>query len=877
MIYSRKPLISVAVLLFVSICVGKGEMLPFVLPWNDTSENLTNLSGTISKPVGESEWVQVTDDGHFKIGQERIRFYGVNIVAGAAFPPLEKAEKIAQRMARFGLNVARFHHMDNNWGRSIIDYESGSSTHLNLENLDRLDRMLAELKSVGIYSNINLLCSREFKAADGLHPEVEKMDWKASHILAFFDEGARNLQKQFAIDLLTHTNPYTKLRYLDDPAIAFVEINNENGLLHQWHSGGLNTLPEFYETELRVAWNRWLGSQYDSTKTLLDDWGSIDQPLGSNLLADFTEASWNLEQHETARASLKRTSTTATIEVQQISNAGWHVQFSHGNLSSEANQVYTLRFSIRSEEVRSVSLSWMQAHDPWQNLGFSTPIAVNPSWQDFEFTFVPSDNDQNARLTFGNLGAQSGVIEIRNLTLQKGGKIGFLDEGVSLEQSNIPIIRSDSRELPGTMRDWFQFLMGLESEYWRDMKAFIRGLGYPGIIWGTTIMNSTPHLQSGMDAIDSHTYWQHPHFIGEDWSQENWTVGNESMVNDLNGGVIPNLAWQRIAGMPHNVTEYQHSSPNPYGSEGPLFLAAYGSLQDWDGLYLFHYGSADDDWDRGYFNGFFDVDQHPSKLINASLASLLFRRFDIKPAEKVLNIPFSKATNMELALNKGAAWNVADARHLEYPDRIPLIHRVQMDLSESESKRPVDSIEIAAIELPAINETTIQSDTQEITWDHTSPMRSVVSLDTDRAKAVWGYQNGKIWAWPGLHMQFSNTQDDWCTAAVILIEGTSFTELAQGAKGLIVTTGNTENTNMGWKSSERTSVGSNWGASPTLVENISGFVVFEIPAASVKVWSLDERGNRSHRLPVVTHEIGCRIDLGGSLGSIWYEFEITPN
>ena len=41
---------------------------------------------------------------------------------------------------------------------------------------------------------------------------------------------------------------------------------------------------------------------------------------------------------------------------------------------------------------------------------------------------------------------------------------------------------------------------------------------------------------------------------------------------------LAGLARQRIKGKPFTVTEYQHPSPNYYGAEGPLLLAAYGAL-----------------------------------------------------------------------------------------------------------------------------------------------------------------------------------------------------------------------------------------------------------------------------------------------------------
>ena len=63
------------------------------------------------------------------------------------------------------------------------------------------------------------------------------------------------LQKKYARDLLTHVNPYTKTAYTDEPAVAFVEINNENALFAEWGWGKLDSLPEPYATTFRKLWN----------------------------------------------------------------------------------------------------------------------------------------------------------------------------------------------------------------------------------------------------------------------------------------------------------------------------------------------------------------------------------------------------------------------------------------------------------------------------------------------------------------------------------------------------------------------------------------------------------------------------------------------
>ena len=54
-------------------------------------------------------------------------------------------------------------------------------------------------------------------------------------------------------NLLTHVNPYTKTEYRNEPAIAIVEILNENGI-----GQGYNPPSKFYADELDGLYNAWL-------------------------------------------------------------------------------------------------------------------------------------------------------------------------------------------------------------------------------------------------------------------------------------------------------------------------------------------------------------------------------------------------------------------------------------------------------------------------------------------------------------------------------------------------------------------------------------------------------------------------------------------
>ncbi len=211
-------------------------MFPFVLPWSDSaSGTATDVSFLNTKPAGANGLI-VSRDGHFvetKTGK-RIRFLGTNFAARAAFPSHADAEKVAARIAKLGINLVRMHHMDNvDWGQpdSIWDYSYKDRQHISAAQLDRLDYLIAQLKKNGVYVNLNLHVSRQFSAADGFPESVSQIKFGYDKRVDEFDARMIALQKQYAHDLLTHVNPYTGLAYASDPAIAMVEINNENSLV----------------------------------------------------------------------------------------------------------------------------------------------------------------------------------------------------------------------------------------------------------------------------------------------------------------------------------------------------------------------------------------------------------------------------------------------------------------------------------------------------------------------------------------------------------------------------------------------------------------------------------------------------------------------
>ena len=614
------------------------QTIPFVLPWNDATAGVTDFSA-LNTAIGTNR-VAADTNGHFAVNGQRIRFLGVNFAGDSPFMPTNNAEAVAARLAKFGVNAIRFHHMDSTWAYNggLLAYTATNSTNFSATNLERVHCLVARLKAHGIYSDINLLVGRNYKSGDGLGLEVTNMDWKDSHILAYFYNPALALHKDFATKLLTPTNKFTGLPLAKDPAVAFVEIINENGILQKWYDGGLDLLPTRYATNLQSRWNSWLVTRYTNDTAMLAAWNVINQSLGTNLLLNgaFSNGltSWNAEQHYNAHADFSRTfdftnaQPSARITVTNADTTSWYIQMNQANLKLTSNQVYTISIWAKSSPATNSSVSVMRAYGDYTTLGFYQGLALTTNWQMFSNSFQAIVTETNARVNFGEMGNKLATFWFADARLQAGGQVGMLPAGSSLTNSTVPNITYSGSGYTGTQsarHDWLRFLRDLEYAYYDTMVACVRtNCGYTGLIFGTIMANSPATVQSRLDVIDGHAYWQHPQFPGVAWDPTNWFQPNLSMVNTVGGdNTLAGLARQRIKGKPFTVTEYEHPSPNYHGAESPLLLAAYAGLQDWDGLWLFAYGPGNDMSPMGYVTSYFDIAQHPTKMANLLLAANL--------------------------------------------------------------------------------------------------------------------------------------------------------------------------------------------------------------------------------------------------------------
>jgi len=248
---------------------GTSDWLPAPANWDTSAVPAVDLSTFLDKPAGAHGPITIRDGHLVKPDGSRWRIWGVNFTGGACFPEKEDAPRVAQHLAHLGINCVRFHFLDSNWGReaSLWDPERDDTQALDPRQMDRLDCLVKALKDQGIYSNFNLNVGRVYRPGDKVRDHMWIGLGKA---LQYFDSRIQELHRDYARLLLTHRNPYTDTEYRYEPALAIVELVNENSIMESWFNGRLrgkqnqkgagtwSDIPASYARDLTEHYNRWL-------------------------------------------------------------------------------------------------------------------------------------------------------------------------------------------------------------------------------------------------------------------------------------------------------------------------------------------------------------------------------------------------------------------------------------------------------------------------------------------------------------------------------------------------------------------------------------------------------------------------------------------
>lgn len=136
------------------------------------------------------------------------------------FKSKEAIEEYTRQLRLQGYNMARLHYLD-----SILMSRAKKALEFNPAVLDKFDYYVYCMKKNGIYLNLDAMCSRYgYDLGNTWMPDGSGRDFGFD---IYFKESVRDNWRKGVKKLLTHVNPYTKTRLVDDPVLAIVNGKNE--------------------------------------------------------------------------------------------------------------------------------------------------------------------------------------------------------------------------------------------------------------------------------------------------------------------------------------------------------------------------------------------------------------------------------------------------------------------------------------------------------------------------------------------------------------------------------------------------------------------------------------------------------------------------
>lgn len=264
------------------------------MPDEDFSESVIDMSDWLDQPAGLHGFISMKNGDYVYEDGEKVKFWGVNICSARPYSDREVVDEWVQFLKKYGVNAVRFHKYTQHGLRNDI------STRLEDDKQEKMDYFQFRLKENGIYYGWSPIYGHKLRPGDKnrllAYDEIANSEMN-SHLsnstigLVNFADDIQDLHIELLTNLLSHKNPYTGLKYSDDPALVFIEIQNEDNIWFSTLEKNLENCP-IYKALLTEKFTRWLRGRYQNQKNLLNAWGEEALAWGEEV----KNISWDLDK-----------------------------------------------------------------------------------------------------------------------------------------------------------------------------------------------------------------------------------------------------------------------------------------------------------------------------------------------------------------------------------------------------------------------------------------------------------------------------------------------------------------------------------------------------------------------------------------------------
>jgi len=646
-------------------------------------------------------------------------------------------------------------------------------------------------------------------------------------------------------DWVTHTVLFTATETIFGGARVSFDVGQAP--LTLWFDGF-----RFHEEDAFRGWLSWLEDRYGSTDGLAATWAPADPVSETEMLTngsfELGLTGWATQTLGAAAAFFLLDTTQATsgtqslkVTVTRVDDTDWYVQFWQPGLAVTAGQKYQVSFDAQADAPGEIGFNVMQAHDPWDGLGLWGSASLSTTWGHYEAVFEATQDDANGRLSF-DVGQAVRTLWFDNVSLKPHNPRGLLP-GESLEANRVARLRRDEMDgfTPQRVRDTLQFYDETQTVYFAAMREAIQSeFGSRSLNTGmASYINSLPDVRAmaALDFVDNHTYWDHPYWPGvPDWSPTGWFIHNEAWVNHPFEGLF-DLAVTAVKDKPFTVTEFNEVFPNHQAVEGPLLMATFANLQDWDAVFMFAYAHDQNDYDAERVTGFFDLAGNPVATGLMPVTARLFLGQQTAPAPTESLLEFTQAETYD---SVGYGWAGSGADFLQEAKGMSpaAAFGSRIRMADFTAMMPVTPA------LPTPAGPVYHSAGGQLVWDVSDPEHGLFTFDAPQAQGAVGFLAGRAVTLTNLALTFPTDTAQFGAVTLQSQDGQPITTSEQLLLGVFT---RVENTGMVWNEDE-TSL-DEWGTAPALIEPIQFTATLTLSGTSgIGVWALDETGAPHHRL-----------------------------